>query len=97
MFVGDFSYRGRVASIDGPLEVVVECVGGDDLYSPERCFGKPVQVKFATKVYYPLCGSHREARLGRTVRGSLSVSEFDDAVSILAQSMGTRIVAPVHL
>ena len=81
-----------MATIDGPLELVVECVGGDDLYSPDSMLREACEVKYATKVYYPLCGSHREVPgLARRCAAASSVSEFVDAVSFLAQSMGTLI------
>ncbi len=97
MFLTDSGYRGRVATIDGPLDLVIECVGGEDLYSPTRCFGQPVLMKYATNVYYPLCGSHREATVDKAVRGSFTIPEFIDVVSFLAQRMGTLIAAPVQL
>ena len=34
MFLTDNGYRGREATIDGPLRLTIECAGGDDLYSP---------------------------------------------------------------
>jgi hypothetical protein len=97
MFITDSGYRGREATIDGPLELVVECVGGDDLYSPTRCFRQPVLIKYAPKVYYPICDSHREAPVGRTVAGSMTFPEFIPMVSGLAGRLGTMIAAPVRL
>ena len=97
MFITDSGYRGREATIDGPLELVVECVGGDDLYSPTRCFGQSVLIKFAPKVYYPICDAHRDAPVGKAVAGSLTVPEFIQAASFLAERMDTLIAAPVSL
>ena len=97
MFGTDSGYRGREATIDGPLDLVIECVGGDDLYSPTRCFGQPVLIKYAAKAYYPICGSHREAPVGRALLGSFTLPEFIQAASFLAQRMDTLIAAPVSL
>ena len=97
MFLTDSGYRGRVATIDGPLDLVVECVGGDDLYSPKRCFEEPVLIKYATKVYSPLCESHREVPVAPVVSGAFTVADFADAAAQLAHTMGTLIAAPVPL
>ena len=97
MFATDSGYRGREATIDGPLELVVECVGGDDLVSPSRCFGPPAVMKFGPRVYYPICDSHQEAPVGKLVDGRLSVPDFIQAVSLLAKRMDTLIAVPIRL
>ena len=92
MFETDSGYRAREATIDGSLGLVIECVGGDDLYSPSRCFGPPVRIKYGPKAYYPICAAHPGAPVEVVVTGSYDLSEFIDAVSGLAERLETLIV-----
>jgi len=94
MFLTDNGYRGREATIDGPLRLTIECAGGDDLYSPMRCFGSPVRVKHAAKVYYPVCSEHLHAPAHTCVEGSFDIAGFLEAASVLAANLDTTIVGP---
>lgn len=97
MFVTDSGCRGREATIAGQLELVAECVGGDDLISPARCFSQPTVVKFGPKVYYPICASHQQAPIGKTVAGLHTMAEFIHLVSFLASRLETFISVPIAL
>lgn len=94
MFLTDNGYRGREAVIDGPLGLTVECVGGDDLYSPTRCFEVPVVVKYGLKAYHPVCASHRQAPVHVTVNGEYGVAAFLEEAALLAEKLGTVIARP---
>ena len=94
MFETDTGYRGRQATIDGPLEMVIECVGGDDLISPTRCFKTAVQVKYDSRAYYPVCSSHSRAPVDVAVAGTYEVGEFAVAASGLAARLGTVVATP---
>jgi hypothetical protein len=94
MFLTDNGYRGRNATIDGPLSLTVECVGGDDLYSPTRCFESPVTVKFDPKAYYPVCSSHLRAPVYVTVGGRHDITDFLEAATLLAARLETLISGP---
>jgi hypothetical protein len=97
MFLTDNGYRGRHATIDGPLALAVECVGGDDLYSPTRCFGEPEQAKYDGRDYYPVCSSHLQAPVHRPTLGVVTMADFVDSAYLLAAGLGTVIAIPVHL
>ena len=94
MFATDSGYRAREATIDSPFGLVIECVGGDDLVSPIRCFEPPARIKRGPKAYYPICGLHLQAPVGAVASGSNDLLEFIDAVSLLAGRLNTRIAAP---
>jgi hypothetical protein len=97
MFLTDTGFRARTATIDGPLVLTVECVGGDDLYSPTRCFGVPEEVRFGGRAYYPLCSSHQLAAMHRSVDGSLTIAEFSDSTASLAANLQTVIAVPASV
>jgi hypothetical protein len=93
MFLTDNGYRGREVVIDGPLALVMECGGGDDLFSPVRCFGEPTVIRYDLQSYYPLCSSHRRGSPEGRI-GNFSVEAFVDAVACLAIQLETRLVVP---
>lgn len=94
MFLTDSGYRSREAAIDGPLHLTVECVGGDDLYSPTRCLETPVFVKYGRKAYYPVCSLHRSAPLHVEIKGEHNVAYVLEAAAVLSVNLGTSIVMP---
>lgn len=94
MFLTDNGYRGKEATVDGPLGLVVECVGGDDLYSPTRCFESPILVKYGHKAYHPVCASHQKAPIHVVVNGQYDISGFLEAAAVLGTRLGTRISMP---
>ncbi len=95
MFLTDSGYRSREAAIDGPLHLTVECVGGDDLYSPTRCLETPVFVKYGQKAYYPVCSAHRLAPVHMAIKGEHKVADFLEAAAVLGVNLGTSIVMPI--
>jgi hypothetical protein len=97
MFLTDNGYRGREATIDGPLGLTVECVGGDDLFSPTRCFGTPVAVKHGPKTYYPVCAEHLGALVHVVVEGSRDIADFLEAATFLAAKLETVITTPASV
>ena len=97
MFLTDNGFRGLEATIDGPLGLTIECVGGDDLYSPTRCFGSPVEVKHGTKVYYPVCSAHLSAPVHIAVEGRCDIADFLEAAASLAATLETSIAAPASV
>jgi hypothetical protein len=97
MFLTDNGYRGREAAIDGPLRLTIECVGGDDLYSPTRCLETPVLVKFGQKAYYPVCSSHLGAPVHIAVKGEHDIADFRKAAAALAINLGTLIATPASV
>lgn len=97
MFLTDNGYRARQATIDGPLALIMECVGGDDLYSPSRCFGEAVAVKYDGQAYFPVCSSHGRAPAYRPTDGSWSVDEFIEAAAFVAASLETVLAIPAAL
>ncbi|MDR9451848.1 MAG: hypothetical protein RI637_11580 [Acidimicrobiia bacterium] len=97
MFLTDSGYRSREAAIDGPLHLTVECVGGDDLYSPTRCLETPVLVKYGQKAYYPVCSSHRSAPVHVAIMGERNVADVLEAAAVLGVNLGTSIVMPTPM
>ena len=97
IFAIDSGYRGREATINGPLEVTVECVGGDDPVSPTRCFEPPERIKYGPDAYYPVCSSHPQAPVNLAVGGSYSLAEYFAAAAGLAVRLETSIVTPVSV
>ena len=93
MFLTDNGYRGRDATIDGPLSLTVECVGDDDLYSPTRCFEPPVIVKYGPTAYYPVCSRHLQAPVHITVGGRYDIADFLEAAALLAARLETLMSA----
>ncbi len=94
MFLTDNGYRAREATIDGPLGLTIECVGGDDLYSPTRCFESPVILKHNTKTYFPVCSKHHNAPVHVAVDGSRTIGEFLEGAAFLAFQLETFISTP---
>ena len=97
MFLTDSGFRAREATIDGPLVLTVECGGGDDLYSPTRCFGEPEEFKYDAKAYYPLCSAHHSAPMHRSILGCLTMAEFSDSAASLAAQLHTVITVPASV
>jgi len=91
LFENEAGYRGREATIDGPLALTFECVGGDDLYSPTRCFLPPVKIKYGPMAFYPVCSLHSLAPVHVVVDGYYEMADFLDAAAILAATLGTFI------
>lgn len=94
MSLTDSGYRAREATIDGPLGLTIECVGGDDLYSPTRCFGSPVIVKHDATKYFPVCSKHHHAPVHLEVDGSGDIGAFLEAAAFLAVQLETFIAEP---
>ncbi len=94
MFATEAGYRGREATIDGPLGLKVECSGGDDLYSPTRCFEPPVRIKYGSGSYHPVCSSHRRTPVDVALKGSFDLADFFEVAVLLGTRLETLVITP---